>query len=57
MKFYYWKAGDELWYWHLKAENNEIIAQGEGFTTKENCLASIELVKSSGQAEVSQVVR
>ena len=45
-KFKYWQAKkDGQWYFHLKAENNEIIAQSEGYATKGNCLISIDSVK------------
>ena len=50
MKYEYWKAQTGNWYWHLKSANGEKIAQSEGYTTKENCLHSIQLVKSSSTA-------
>ena len=37
---------------HLKAANGEIIAQGEGYQTKEDCLNAVELVKKSCNAEI-----
>lgn len=37
---------------HLKAANGEIIAQGEGYQTKENCLNAIEIIKKSYDAEI-----
>jgi DNA-binding protein Alba len=37
---------------HLNAANGEIIAQGEGYQTKENCLNAIEIVKKSYNAEI-----
>jgi uncharacterized protein YegP (UPF0339 family) len=34
------------WYWHLRADNNRIIATGgEGYKNKNDCLHGIELVK------------
>lgn len=46
-KFEFWKSKkDEQWYFHLVAPNGEIIAQSEGYTTKDNCLNGIEAVKS-----------
>ncbi|MDB6169616.1 MAG: hypothetical protein JWM88_2480 [Verrucomicrobia bacterium] len=51
MKFEYWKsATDHQWYWHLKAANEEKIAGGEGYTTKEKCLYVIGLVQASKEA-------
>ena len=36
--------GGGEWRWRLKAGNGEIIAQGESYTSKENCLHAIKLV-------------
>jgi uncharacterized protein YegP (UPF0339 family) len=45
-KFEYWESPkDGLWYFHLIAPNNEIVAQSQGYTTKENCINGIEAVK------------
>lgn len=35
------------WRWRLLAPNNEIIASGEGYTSKQNCIHAIELVRST----------
>lgn len=32
------------WYWHLRAGNHEIIAHGEGYTTKDGCINGIQAV-------------
>lgn len=37
------------WRWNLKAKNHEIIAHGESYTTKQNCLHAIELVKDTNK--------
>ncbi|QDU13799.1 hypothetical protein CA11_15850 [Gimesia maris] len=52
MSYYYWKSNkDKLWYWHLKANNHEIIARStDGYINKADCLSSIKLVKNSGNA-------
>lgn len=52
MKYEIWKATDGNWYWHLKAGNNEIIATGEGYTTKQSVLHVIQMVATSGDAKV-----
>lgn len=45
-EFVYWQSDkDGLWYFHLIAPNNEIIAQSEGYETMQNCLNGIEAVK------------
>jgi uncharacterized protein YegP (UPF0339 family) len=38
-------AGD--WRWRLKAANHKIIASGQGYTNKQDCLHAIELMKST----------
>ena len=50
MKFEYFKATNGNWYWRLKAANGEIVAQSEGYTTKQSCLHGISVVKSSYNA-------
>lgn len=46
VKFEMYKSGDQ-WRWRLKAANGEIIASGESYTTKQNCLNAINLVKGT----------
>jgi uncharacterized protein YegP (UPF0339 family) len=51
MKYEYWKSDKNgNWYWHLKAGNNQIIANGEGYKNKADVLAVIKLVKGSASA-------
>lgn len=46
-KFEYWQSEKNgQWYFHLEAPNGEIIAQSEGYTTKDSCLNGIDAVKS-----------
>jgi len=53
MYYQVWQSSSNyLWYWHLKAANNEIIAQGEGYTSKAGALHAISLVKQSHSAPV-----
>ena len=40
---------------HLKAANGEIIAESEGYQTKEACLSTIDVVKSSCDAEIDDL--
>lgn len=35
------------WRWRLRAANNEIIASGESYRNKQDCLAAIALVKTT----------
>ena len=51
MHYEYWKSGkDGKWYWRLKAASGPIIARSEGYTTKQNCLDAIKLMKASHTA-------
>lgn len=44
------------WRWRLRAANNKIIADsGEGYNNEADCLAGINLVKSSKDAPVKKV--
>ena len=38
--------------WRLKAANHEIIANGEAYTNKQNCVNAINLVASSNGAPI-----
>ena len=49
-QIYQGSAGE--WRWRLRAANHQIIASGEGYHNKTDCLAVINLVKSSGNAPV-----
>lgn len=50
MYFQMWKATDGNWYWHLRADNHEIVAHGEGYKNQADCKIAIALVKSCGNA-------
>jgi hypothetical protein len=49
MKFEIYKSGVQFG-WRLKADNGEIIAQSEQYTTKANCQHAVGLVKSTTAA-------
>ena len=38
------------WRWRLRAANNEIIASGEGYNNKQDCIHAVDLVKSTSAA-------
>jgi uncharacterized protein YegP (UPF0339 family) len=45
-KFKCWKSEkDGQWYFHLRADNDEIIVQSEGYETKDGCLNGVNSVK------------
>jgi uncharacterized protein len=50
MYFEIYQDQSKLWRWRLKAVNHEIIADGESYKNKKDCLHAIELVMSSSKA-------
>jgi uncharacterized protein YegP (UPF0339 family) len=55
--YYYGKhPGDDLWRWHLKTENNKVVAVSpKGYNQERDCVAAIEIVKSAHEAEVRKL--
>lgn len=41
--------GKKRWFWHLKAHNGEVVAQGEtnGYHNREDCFYGIKLVQDT----------
>lgn len=55
-RYEYWKSAlSGKWYWHYKAANHEIVAQSEGYSSKENCLHAIKLMQESAGRPVQQI--
>lgn len=53
MKYTIYKDASKLWRWTFTAANGKIIAvSSESYVNKTDCLASIQLVKSSTNAPV-----
>ena len=52
MYFQIYKSGDQ-WRWRAKADNHEIIAQGEGYVNKADCLHVIGPIQR--EAETAKV--
>ena len=55
MYFEIYKDSSNLWRWRLKAANYEIIAQGESYYNKTDCLKAISLVKSTANVFVKEI--
>jgi len=56
MVYYIYKDAGGQWRWYLEAANNRKIANsGEGYHNKDDCLAAIQLVKSSSAAPVREI--
>ena len=39
---------DQLWHWHLKAGNGEIVCWSEGYNSYENAIKSADWMKING---------
>ena len=53
MYFQIWLSdNNKQWYWHLRAANHQVIANGEGYYNREDCERAIALVQSSYNAPV-----
>lgn len=55
MKYQIYKDPQRNWRWRLLAANNEIIASGESYANKADCLSAISLVKGSTKAPIYEV--
>jgi uncharacterized protein len=54
MQFTVFQDAKGQWRWRLTSANRKTIASsGEGYLTKADCLAAIQLVKASGDAKVA----
>lgn len=54
-KFELFEGKDNQWYWNLHANNGEIIASSEGYTSKQAAEHGIDVVKElAGEAEVEE---
>ena len=55
MIYYIYQDRQGHWRWNLQAANNRKIADsGEGYYNRQDCIAAIGLVKSSGSAPVKE---
>lgn len=55
MYYFLYKDVQGFWRWTLYAANNRKIANsGEGYHNKADCIAAINLVKSSGNAPIKE---
>ena len=51
-----WTIRGRLWFWHLKAANHEIIAQGEGYRNKDDALDAIDLIQNIPESTPVRVI-
>jgi uncharacterized protein YegP (UPF0339 family) len=56
-KFELYVGSGGKYYWRLKASNGEIIATGEGYSSKAACKNGIESVKTNAPiAEIEEII-
>jgi len=48
MKFELYRSGSE-WRWRLRAANSEIIAAGEGYHNRDDCVSAVNLVMDTNR--------
>ncbi len=53
LRFQYGKKKNGQWYWHVRAKNSEIIAQGEGYKRVAGVLRVYNLMFDDGTIRVS----
>ena len=56
MKFEIYKDNTGKWRWRLRARNHEIIAQGQGYRKRADCLHVIKLIRRTTKGEVIDLV-
>lgn len=52
MKFEIYKDASGEWRFRLKAANGEIIATGESYKNRIDCLSTVELIQKSNDATI-----
>lgn len=55
MRYEIYKDTIGQWRWRFVAANNKIIASGEGYYNKQDCLHAIQLVSTSGTCKVHEL--
>lgn len=48
MRFELYKSGTE-WRWRLRAGNHEIIASGEGYKNRDDCIHAVGLIMDTNR--------
>jgi uncharacterized protein len=56
-KFEIYRDEDGEYRWRFRADNNEVVASGEGYDSKDGCAQAVELIKEQApRAEVEESV-
>lgn len=56
-RFQFWRSpADNKWYWHLVAGNNEIVAQGQGYSRKRDLRRGLRRIRAKTVAALEQEV-
>lgn len=45
MRFEIFQGKNGQWFWRLKARNNQIVAQSEGYTRKHGAMRAVEAIQ------------
>jgi uncharacterized protein len=45
LKFEIYRSGTGEWRWRARASNGEIVAAGEGYRNRQDCLKTVELIR------------
>ena len=57
LRFQYGKKKNGQWYWHVRAKNSEIIAQGEGYKRRSGPIRVFNLMfGTGGRASLQEVI-
>ena len=58
MKYYYGRDPRDEWRWQLQTDNQKVVAiSPKGYNHERDCVAAIERVKSSKDAEIVKINR
>ena len=57
MKYQIFKDVQGHWNWRLRAGNNEIIARGEAYYNRADCIHAVRLVQSSSNAPIYDLTK
>jgi uncharacterized protein len=52
-KFEIYRDADDEYRWRFRADNNEVVAAGEGYRSRDDCEHAVQMIKEQApQAEV-----
>lgn len=55
-RYEYWQSKkNNQWFWHYQTANGKIVAAGEGYQNKADCISAIALLKGSAGAPAVEI--